>query len=821
MRNRRFPLLLLLCLTVSACNTQNDVPIWPSAPVTIIRDSWGVPHIQADNLEDAVFGQGYAQLEDRLLQWDLMRRTARGSQAELLGEDALAMDKLVRTIGIERSARKALARIKNSYPSVYRFLQAYCAGANRYLDRLAAGEVTPPADLLALDATYLPPPCTPLDPIVVGHAAMFSLSSQIETDLLIAAMEKLLDPETLARYTDYAPLVTAWTMVDPSKDSMQPLSNVSKKQMYQALQRWQDIWKSLRARIGPSRSNNWVVAGDRSVGGGAMLASDPHGGIPVPTNFHEIHLMTPEANIYGIAVIGAPMVHMGHNRKTAWAFTNYMSDVGDLYAEKPVDNAWSKVEFLGRQVELVSYSEIIKVRPKNGTVADAVEETLTINVVPHHGPLLNDVLPDPLPLLFADTPISYRWVGDQATREAVALSRLATLADWDGFLSAMKFFDVGAQNAVFADSRGNIGYIAPGLFPLRRWDTTAWPPIGPLPGTGDFEWNGYRSFADLPRLYNPGWGFIGTANNDPNGPDNDYLAYMYDYGFRAGRIRSVLSSDVAKGKVNLDDMARLQTDVEVGPAALLVPGFVDAVSELTPGAQKSALLPLSNLLAGWNRQGDVNSSAAALFHMAVVRLISDFVARPLPGFVRPLLLGGTQISLRALVKAVRTRDPLIFPEGSAAAFRSALRTARDDLNRFFATTSPTQWRWGAMHLRHLKNPVGSYLGDDRFAVGPAEIPGGFATVNRSDFAYLGEDGPLPLPWEAVDGADMRFLVALDKGRWETRMVMPAGSSGDPASPHYQDQFPLWTQGHYRRALYTAEEVASDSRSVTVLQPPGL
>lgn len=811
--------LLALAVGAVACSGQAACDKL-SGPLTIQRDEWGVPHVRAKTLADAAYGQGYAQAQDRLLQMDLLRRTAKGQRAELLGEAELETDKLVRTLGLVGAAEAALAVLDADSLC---WMNAYAAGVNRYLADMQAGVngAKRPADLQALDPAYVPPPWTAIDVVIVATAATFSLSSNLVSDLVLTASRLLLGDALYSKLVQFAPLADAYTLRDPAADGgITPLAmpTVDKASAARALASFAKTVQNLQNHLGPYASNNWAVAKQKTARGFAFLGSDPHGSINIPSSFHEIHLLVdhPQINAYGIAVAGAPMVHIGHNGRAAWAFTNYGADVGDLYQEVLDPNNRNYVLRNGQRLAIESREEIILVRPANQPVAAAKPQRLIVQTIPGHGPILTEVLPQPLPVIFNGKLISYRWLGYTGSQVARALGNLIKVDDWASYVANAQFWDVGAQNTVYANVQGQVGYYATGLFPARPWTKDGLSPIEPLPGDGAAEWSGFNVFTHIRELFQPAWGFVASANGDPSGftADNDpfapeYLGYVYDMGFRTARIKSQLA---ANNSIDWAAMQQLQTDVYVGLAELLTPRLLAATARQNTQVTELALLPLIAILSDWDYRASLTSAGAAIFHQTVIRLLSDYMADPVVGPLRPLLLGDAQFGLRALAKAIASQDGEFFPDGVDAAIVAALAAAQADLAAFFATTDVTQWQWGQLHVRQLKHPLGG-----SFNRGPVPSPGGFAVVNRSDIHYLTETGPATLPYNIVDGPDMRFLVELEDGVWTTKIILPHGSSGDPDSAHYDDQFALWVGGQYRQAHYRSADVDRAAKSTLTLQ----
>lgn len=254
-------------------------------------------------------------------------------------------------------------------------------------------------------------------------------------------------------------------------------------------------------------------------------------------------------------------------------------------------------------------------------------------------------------------------------------------------------------------------------------------------------------------------------------------------------------------------MEALQTDVRVGLGDMLIPLALAAAERSPATVSAAALGPALAALAAWDRHATADSAGAAIFHLWIARLVTDHLAAPVLAPLRPLLLGDLQVSLRALVAAIRADDRRFFPNGVDAAVLAALAAARDDLAAFFDSADPADWRWGPLHVRTLAHPLGG-----AFDRGPLEAPGGFAVVNRSEPRFLGEAGLLPLPWTIADGPDMRFVVELRPEGPRARIMLPHGSSGDPDSPHYDDQLDDWIAGRYRDTLYSREAVEAGAVS---------
>lgn len=341
-------------------------------------------------------------------------------------------------------------------------------------------------------------------------------------------------------------------------------------------------------------SNSWVLSPAFSGDGSAILANDPHLAITFPMTMYEIALDSQAGGgtfrTRGYNLAGVPGVLIGHNDHIAWGFTNFPADVDDVYIELANDSGTS-VLFRGNQVPIESRPADIRVRQANGELAeltDAAGKPMQLRIVPHHGPVFSDFAPETRSGLAQLEPklrdrtginfkplLTYRWTGHEGTGELVALLGVNRARSFDEFKKALQTYEAGAQNMIYMDRQGNIGYYAHGKYPVRPGASRDWPPFLPQLGAGDMptlgardaEWNGYR--ATMPEMYNPALGRIVTANNDPYGETakkgfgdyKDYLGYGFSTGIRAKRISDLLdATKKQKGKVTFDDVERIQSD---------------------------------------------------------------------------------------------------------------------------------------------------------------------------------------------------------------------------------------------------------------------
>ena len=481
------------------------------APVEILRDAYGIPHIFARSIEDAQFALGFAHAQDRLWQMEMNRRIGSGRLAELLGAAALETDRFLRTLGVRRVAEANLQRYDQE---TLRQLDAYAAGVNAFLD---TDPVLPPEFFLLRTK---PERWSAVDSVVWTKMMAWDLGGNWRNELLRMRMAKL----PRARIEEFFPPYPG-----------------------DAPMKLPELLSSLGFTGGAS--NSWVVSGARSASGKPLLANDPHLGLTAPSVWYFAQLHAPGLDVIGASLPGVPGILLGRNDRIAWAFTNTGPDVQDLYLEK--DNArFSEIE------------EVIKVK-------DAQDVTLTVRAS-RHGPVISDALKAAAEATPKGHALALAWTAlaeDDLTMQAGL--KLARARNWTQFLAALRDFHAPQQNITYADVDGNIGFIAAGRVPVRK-SGNALAGLAPAPGWDPrYEWTGFIPFDELPRLYNPASGTIVTANHKIVPPGYPHhITSEWQPPYRARRIEELLS---ALPQHSAPSFARLQHDTVSLAARELLP----------------------------------------------------------------------------------------------------------------------------------------------------------------------------------------------------------------------------------------------------------
>jgi len=644
------------------------VGIYKSA--TILRDRFGVPHIQADDADDLFFAYGYATAQDRLWQLDYLRRAAYGRLAEIFGADSLGSDIEVRTIGIGRLAQELEEQLP---PESAQVLADFAAGVNAVIE---ATRACPPVEFQVLD--YECEPWSTADSLALMKHFWWQLTGRL---FLISG------PEMLRRAVGDGPLYEAFlrselqgeSIIPPGENRAQPLPPFTGGGM----------------DSGPPGSNNWAISPGKSATGKPLFASDPHTPYMAPTVWYEAHLHGAGYAVAGMGYVGLPGIIFGRNPHAAWGITNNICSQRDLFVDAADGMSFRPPP--ARHVERIAV--------KGG--AEQVLNLATNDI----GPLVNHLLPS---ALMTGPPVALRWVGQDKADEVGALLRLNRAAKHDEMRTALADWVCPTFNFMWAGVSGDIAYQTAGRLPRRRVQgRTLRPADAP-----QYRWEGFIPYECNPWCLNPRQGWIATANNPvlPDGGDHD-LGGMFVSDARARRIRQVIEG---QGKFTLADCAALQMDITSARLPDAARDLCAALAASTDARVQTAL----GVLRAWRGDYDAASAAPAIFE-AFTRHWSNAVLaeRGIPDNVRDLLTRHVLGMVFPLLKA----DPLGWFARSerVAVITAALQSALDDLATRGGTT------WGDIHTLTMRHPVAKRLpAVSAFDTGPVAIGGAGHTVNN-------------------------------------------------------------------------------------------
>lgn len=801
--------------------------------VRIVRDEMGIPHIYADNLHDLFFAQGFVHAQDRFWQMDFWRHIGMGRLSDMFGESQADTDKFLRTLDWEGLAFQELEQLQ---PESIEILDAYSAGVNAYISDKEGTELSIEYLVLkVLKPDYKIIPWQPTHTLTWAKAMAWDLRGNMEEEIDRAILLKTLSLEQVNElypiYPDDHPSVVSSFQLDVAfDDSFENYGNnniFGQNEVNSLFSRIESNKKGMDDVLGKFSksvgSNNWVIDGSLSKTGKPLLANDPHLSIQMPSIWYQLSLhCQPRSDecpyeVVGFSFAGVPGVVIGHNDRIAWAFTNTGPDVMDLYIEKLNPENPNQYEYLGEWVDMVVVEEEISFGNEE------LEKFVIRKTI--HGPIISDVF-GPLKNEVEPTekPFSEKTGIDLPEHYAIALSWTALepgsvfeaiwgfnkAKNWEEFRSAASHFVVPAQNLLYADIDGNIGYQMPGNIPIRKKGDGRLP----VPGwSGEYDWAGYIPFEQLPNLYNPDSGYIITANNQVISDPYPYLITSdWDYGFRAKRIDKMINSH--SGGFSIEDFQRMQSD------------DTNLTSSVVIDALKNVELPENlgyvreNILLKWDHREN-QSSGAALYEAFWWELVQmTFSDEEIPEDLLPAGGSRTNEIFRSLLNQpnsfwwddkntsdkVETMDDIL-----AAAFEAAtkcevcIKKFGKDINN---------WDWTQLHTATFRNSTlgesGISLIENIFNRGPVPTTGGESIVNATgwDIYESFEVNWLPSMRMIVDLADMNRSVT----------VHTTGQSGHAYHSHYDDMISLWAGLEYYPMLWALDSVTQNSEGELFLIP---
>lgn len=708
-------------------------PSWPNTlkfaalqdSVTIDFNDNAVPTIQASSLLDAVRAEGYLHGRLRGFQMDFLRRMPAGELAELLGRDALSHDTFMRRLNLKHWAYESMATWSKPAKDM---VNAYVQGVNQAWQD---GPVAPEYRFLKVR----PRPWSAEDTSILTYFLAWSLNS-IWTYKW--AYGQLFEMEAVHPWLFDALDGTPDTTIIPNTGSPLPWGNTG---------------------IG---SNNWVVSGDRSQTGHPLLANDPHLMPQLPSIWYQIHVRGGPLDVQGASLPGAPGVIIGQNAHIAWGVTNVDPDCQDLYRIEMEDPSHYRLD--GELTALTYREEKVHVRQSADVVLHCEDS--------HVGPVIRQK--------WDGSRIALAWTGFGPNTTVDALLQLNLARNWTEFQEALALWTVPAQNFVYADREGHIGYQLGGLIPIH--------PNGPVLGWADgntraSQWSGTISWDDMPRLFDPPQGYIVTANNAPVGRDGNPLFISKDsLGYRAKRIDDLIRKTE---KHNQESFASIQLDTFSEPLLSLSKKLL-ADPQLPPGWRR--------ILENFDGTVLPDSSAPTLLYLFAMEAVPSEVQEILnrafffdmrveaPG-THPYPENFWGLMGERLVPAVLTHFDQVDPTSAYARAQEKGQSAfGSDLQR---------WTWGRAHQINLFHPFNQVNATKAvFARASIPAPGDFFTPCQGAFPV---DPSLPWPRNVLYIPSYRQI--LDPSQPAASLFMHlTGQSGHPLSPHYDDLIALYTTG---------------------------
>ena len=732
-----------------------------SAPVEIIRDSYGVPHVYARTERDLFFGLGYAMAQDRLWLMDYMRRKATGRLAELLGPDYVDQDLAFRILDFPTICARNYALLADRWRQL---LEGMAEGINLAIRR--AGD-TLPIEFALLD--YRPEPWTPVDLLIGLRYQWWGLSGRLAQITTATVLERELGER-----------LEAFLRVERADLYIVPEGQNAATDGPPA-----PLRDSLHLGGQPHGSNNWVIAGTRTRSGKPLLANDPHYSYAYGHGlFYPCHLDGAGHHEAGFVFIGTPGMMTGANGRIAWGFTNNGTSIRDLYAEE-VDPSDPGRYRLGDRWEPFTTREIeIAVKGR-----EPVRRTLRATV---RGPIVNDMVPAVGP---NDPPLSLRWVGFEMIDDVQALIEMNTATNWAEFRAALRNWACSVTNFIYADVDGNIGYQMAARIPLRRVATRGIRPAN----DPDHAWIGYIPFDANPRIENPPDGIIATANNRPIAPSYRWPLYgTYAGGTRQARILEILRS---RRDHDAADFRRMQYDATSLIAREVSPRIIAALRADGDGR----LREIADILDRWDHRFTTDAVAPTIFEAFMQRWTPAYAAATLPD--QPVVRAAAgPAARRALVGEETVLEPARLDALITATMRAALDWLADRLG-----PDPAGWTWGRVHTMSWPHPLGHHGRLGELLNGPRLPCDGTENVINNVAPSASE------PFIAASGPTYRLIADL-----ATPEVVYINSHcptcACPGSPHYSDTIRDWASGNYQPLRRVRALIEIEAEGTTTIRP---
>ncbi len=754
-----------------------------SAPAKVAYDERLVPHIYANSYADACMVQGYVTAQHRLWQMEFQTHFAAGRLAEIIGERGLELDKQQRRKGMLFAAEKSLEAIQEN-EITNQLINAYSEGVNAYINQLSEDDLPLEYKLLG----YNPEPWTPLKVALLGKMMANDLTGREQDLEMTKALEwfgkenlELLFPDYIQGVDPIIPSDNQWDF-----DALPVAKPIVPDSISALLDDDFSLSEQLYPKPHPDNgSNNWAVSGAKTASGGAILCSDPHLRLGLPSIWYEVQLSTPELNIYGVSLPGAPGIVIGFNDYIAWGVTNAGRDVKDWYKIEFKDDEKKEYKYEGNWRKTSKRKEVYQV--KGG---EAIEEEV---IYTHLGPVVYEDANNP------KQNMALRWKAHDKSNDFLGFYYLNLAKNYTDYASALQYYECPAQNFAFADVHGDIAIWQQGKFPLK------WRQQGKFllngASKGD-EWQGYIPQTHNPHIINPARGFVSSANQHP--ADANY-PYYYNGRFEHYRNRRINQQLAAMESITVEDMKNLQNDNYNLQAAEILPTLLSYLNLELLNAEEQKNY---QLLQNWNYLNEANQEAPAIyeeFWSDLVRSLWDEIKNkddkmPYPADYTTvqLLITDPDNSFVDVEKTEGVKETVT--DLIQMSFSKAVRKIQETGKQTWGTYAPTQIN----HLTRRK----------AFSMNNIAANGNDDAVN----ANRGTHGPSWRMIVALPNKDAVNSGATDAQDNEIQAwgVYPGGQSGNPGSPFYVNGLDNWLAGDYFRLNFWKQIPAEDTEEATKL-----
>ncbi|BDU23712.1 penicillin acylase family protein [Flavobacterium sp. GSB-24] len=750
---------------------------------TVYFDEFGIPHIYANSEKDAMTALGYVHAQERLWQMELLRRIAPGRLSEIFGSVALKNDEFFAGIGIEEASAKAIAKLDKNSES-YKLAEAYLDGINQYLE-----EGTTPIEFTLVGVKKQK--FTIKDVYNIFGYMSFSFAMAQKTDPLLTDIKNKYGAEYLKDLGIEGEFNT--TQIKISKENTEEYSEIA---------------KSVAAMLDQSPippfigSNSWVVGPHKSKSGKVIFANDPHIGFSQPATWYEAHIVTPKHELYGCYLAGTPFPLLAHNRDYAYGLTMFENDDIDFYKEK--NKAGDPTQY-----QTPSGFAAYETRKKVIKVKDTSDVVLTIKSS-RHGPIMNDFLER----LEKKTPIAMLWTyTHQPIQILDAVYGLSHAKSKDEFKNAVKLVAAPGLNVMYGDAKGNVAWWATGKLYKHKEGVNTHLILDGSSGNDDIT--EYLDFDKNPSSENPKWGYVYSANNQPEAIDNGYLYPGYYLPEdRAKRISSLMD---AKSDWDKETISKMIYDNTSDVAVEVVKNLISNIDLNSISATEKEAI---KVLKSWKGTNNLEDTAPTIYNKWIYLYLKNTFEDEMGEENFNLFLGisvGKQVIANQIknensvwwdnikTKNVKeTRKQIV-----SKSFHDAIISLQNQLGN-----TVSNWKWGEVHTVEHEHPLGKVAALRRlFNVGPFSSPGSNEVINNLFFGFNDEG-----KYYTKGGPSTRRIVDFSdvENSWS---ILPTGQSGNPFSKHYDDQAEMYNAGKFRKMKLNKEEIIKTSTKL-VFKPKG-
>lgn len=751
--------------------------------VEVYFDKYGIPHIYANNEEDAYFTLGYVHARERLFQMEMSRRAAAGRLSEVLGKDLIPVDKLFRTLGINQFAEDHAARFLSADTAAFqRTALAYQKGVNEFVRN---GDTPIEFTLIGIPKTEF----VPADIYRVLGIMAFGFAEGVQVDPLLEQIKTEWGDAYLKDLAVQTP--TGSTLIK----SFHGKENVATRPLLAAVN--QALTKlPIPLWVG---SNGWVIEGSRTMSGEPILENDTHMGYSQPAVWYEAHLEYPGYRFYGHHAAGVPFGFLGLNGFCGWGLTMFENDDTDFFREELNPQDANQVKFGEAWEDLAVRNEVIKVKGEEHVVLEVK--------VSRHGPLVNAIYEEAIQ---SSAPVAFWWELHHQTNYALqSVYEMSHATGFNQFQRAVSRLTSPGLNVMYGDTEGAIAWWAAARLPIRP------PHVNSkffLDGaSGKDEHLGYYDFSKNPQAYNPPWGFVYSANNQPDTVDGVlYPGYYYPRS-RAGRIVELLSEDK---RWTIDEVRKVNTDVTSAMHA----DIAHQLADILAGANNERFTGFVDALRGWGGAHNPKDIEPSIYYNLLSQTIYLAMIDELGGAAYDAF-NSTSLSRNSWELLVRSdQSPWwddVRTQDNKETRQDIVVKAADrslELLKLRAGATQEEWLWEKIHLVKHPHPLGKVAFLDKyFSVGPFGAPGGTEVINNLHFdldttgIFLANGGPSLR--KITDFGDIENGVT----------VSPSGQSGNFMSPHYKNQSEMYVNGEVRKMLMNRDAIVKESTQL-LLKP---